>query len=322
MTVWSEADIPDLTARTAVVTGASSGIGLEVARGLASKGAHVVLAVRSSERGQAAASAIRATSPDASLEVVGLDLADLASLHRFAGELRSRVDKLDLLINNAGVASNSLQRTADGFELVFGTNQLGHFALTGLLLRMILAAPGARVVTVTSMAHRRGQIDFDNLDASKGYEPGRAYAKSKLANMLFAYELQRRLSAGGAEQLSVACHPGWAATHMTVGSAAEPRRPWERLLRFLAEHFAPSPAEGARPVLFAATSRDVRGGDFIGPSGRFGVGGSPARVQSGGRSHDRDLARDLWQVSESMTGVHYALGAAPIDVQMKGRAGA
>jgi NAD(P)-dependent dehydrogenase (short-subunit alcohol dehydrogenase family) len=297
---------------TALVTGASSGIGLEVTRGLACWGAHVVLAVRSIERGQAATSAILATSPGASLEVMVLDLADLASIHRFAGELRSSAVALDLLINNAGVASNSLQRTLDGFELVVGTNHLGHFALTGLLLPAIMAAPRSRVVTVTSMAHRGGQIDFDNLDGSKGYEAGRAYAQSKLANVLFAYELQRRLSAAGGQPFSVVCHPGWAATNMTLGSAAGPRHPQDQLLRFLAKHFAPSAADGARSVLFAAMSPDVGGGDFIGPSGRFGVGGPPARVRSSTRSYDGEVARHLWQLSESMTGVHYAF-AVPTD---------
>lgn len=303
--MWSEADIPELTGVTALVTGASSGIGLEVARGLASRGAHVVLAVRSLERGQAAASAILATSPRASLEVMALDLADLGSVHRFAKGVGSKLPALDRLINNAGVASPSLQRTADGFELVFGTNHLGHFALTGLLLPTILAAPKARVVTVTSVTHAKGQIDFDNLDGSKGYKPARAYAQSKLANALFAYELQRRLSAVGAEQISVAAHPGWAATNMTIGSGGDQQRMRDRLLRLLAKRFAPSAAQGARPILYAATSGDVRGGDFIGPSGRFGVGGNPARIRSSDRSYDEDLARRLWEVSERMTGVHY-----------------
>ena len=307
---WSEVDIPDLIGKTAVVTGASSGIGLEVARGLASKRAHVVLAVRSTERGEAAASAILATSPRASMEVLSLDLADLASVHRFAEALGSRIDAIDLLINNAGVAGSSLQRTADGFELVLGTNHLGHFALTGLLLPRILSAPKARVVTVSSLVHISGHIDFDNLDASKGYKRTRVYSQSKLANVLFAYELQRRLSAASFTQLSVACHPGWAATNMTVGSPDENQRVLDRLFRLMSSRFAPTAAQGARPTLFAATSPDVRGGDFIGPGGRFGVWGSPTRVRSSARSYDEDLARHLWQASESMTGVRYSFAAA------------
>jgi len=173
---WSVADMPDLTGMTAVVTGANRGIGLEVARGLAGQGAHVVLAVRRPERGEAAAAAIRATSPVAWLEVMALDLADLASVHRFAAAIRSRWEELDLLINNAGVGSASLRRTADGFELVFGTNHLGHFALTGLLLPALTRPPPARVVTVASLAHGRGHIDFDNLDASKGYANFQTYS--------------------------------------------------------------------------------------------------------------------------------------------------
>jgi NAD(P)-dependent dehydrogenase (short-subunit alcohol dehydrogenase family) len=175
---WSEADIPGLTGVTAVVTGASGGIGLHVARGLARNGAQVMLAVRSIGRGQSAASAIRRASRSALLEVIALDLADLASVHRFAEALKSRLAAVDVLINNAGVASQSLQRTVDRFELDFGTNHLGHFALTGLLLPLIIAAPKGRVITVTSMAHRRGHIDFGNLDGAKGWSPARAYAQA------------------------------------------------------------------------------------------------------------------------------------------------
>jgi NAD(P)-dependent dehydrogenase (short-subunit alcohol dehydrogenase family) len=303
---WSEAAVPGLSAMTAVITGASSGIGLEVARGLAAVRAHVVLAVRSAERGQSAASAIRRTSSSASVEVMTLDLADLASVRRFAGALASRSGNLGLLVNNAGVASPSLQRTADGFELDFGTNHLGHFALTGLLLPLMSCSQAARVITVTSMAHRRGRIDFANLDGSRGYSAARAYAQSKLANVLFAYELQRRLSQTGAGQLSVACHPGWAATSMTLGTAGQHPRPQDRLFHLLARRLAASPAHGAQPVLFAATAPGVRGADFIGPAGRFGVRGDPGPVRSGDRTRDEGLARRLWQVSEQMTGVRYA----------------
>jgi NAD(P)-dependent dehydrogenase (short-subunit alcohol dehydrogenase family) len=303
---WSEADIQDLNGATAVVTGASSGIGLEVARGLASKNAHVVLAVRSLERGQVAAAAIRATSPRAWLEVTALDLADLASVHRFAEGLGLKLRALDLLINNAGVASPLLEHTADGFELDFGTNHLGHFVLTGLLLADLMASPKARVVTVTSMAHAKGQIDFDNLDGSQGYDAARAYAQSKLANVLFAYELQRRLSIAGADQVSLACHPGWAATNLTLGSGMNQPRLKDRLLHLLAKRFAPSPAEGARPILYAATSAEVRGGEFIGPSGRFGVGGNPTHLRSSEQSYNEDLARRLWEVSERLTSTTYS----------------
>jgi NAD(P)-dependent dehydrogenase (short-subunit alcohol dehydrogenase family) len=304
---WPGAAIPDLTGLTAVVTGASGGIGLEVARGLAGNGAHVVLGVRSTGRGQSAASSIWRTSARASLDVMALDLADLASIHRFAAALQTRLGRLELLVNNAGVASPALQRTADGFELDFGTNHLGHFALTGLLLPMLFTAPKARVITVTSMAHRRGRIDFGNLDGSGRYSPARAYAQSKLANVLFACELQRRLSHAGASLLSVACHPGWAATAMTLGSAGDNPRLRDRLVHLLARRFAPSAAQAAQPILFAATSPDVQGGDFIGPGGRFGVRGAPGRVRSGDRAREEDLARRLWQVSKQLTGLRYAL---------------
>ena len=305
---WSVADIPDLTGMTAVVTGANRGIGLEVTRGLAGKGAHVVLAVRRTGPGEAAAAAIRATSPGASLEVMALDLADLASVHRFAAAARSRWQALDLLINNVGVGSASLQRTADGFELVFGTNHLGHFALTGLLPPALTGPPAARVVTVASLAHARGHIDFGNLDASEGYANFQAYAQSKLANLLFAYELQRRLSAAGAGLLSVAAHSGWAATDMNIRPPQQRRRPQDELVNLLTRRLAATAAQGAQPILYAATSPQVRGGDYIGP--RSALRGPPAQVRSSDRSHDPKLARRLWQVSEEMTGVPFSIPAA------------
>lgn len=305
------AHIADLTGRMAVVTGANRGIGLEVARGLAGKGAHVVLAVRRTGRGEAAAAVIRAACPGASAEVMALDLADLASVHRFAAAVLSRWQALDLLVNNAGVGSASLRRTADGFELVFGTNHLGHFALTGLLLPALTRLSGARVVTVASLAHARGHIDFGNLDGATGYAEFRAYAQSKLANLLFAYELQRRLSAAGAGLLSVAAHPGWAATEMENRPPGERPRLLDDLGHMLTRHLAATPAQGAQPVLFAATSPQVRGGDYIGPGGRSGLRGSPARARSSDQGHDPELARRLWQVSEEMTGVRFSFLAAP-----------
>lgn len=241
---WSKANIPDLVGVTAVVTGANrEGIGLEVAGGLAAK---VVLAVRHTERGDAAAAATRATSPGASLEVMALDLADLASVRRFAAAVRSRWDGLDLLINKAGVGSASLQHTADGYELVFGTNHPGHFALTGLVLPTLLATPKARVVTVASLAHARGQIDAGNLDAAKSYSNARAYAQSKLANLLFAYELQRRLSEAGAGLLSVAAHAGWAATNTNIRPLGERSHRLDRLVNVLTRWQPPRPRASGR----------------------------------------------------------------------------
>jgi NAD(P)-dependent dehydrogenase (short-subunit alcohol dehydrogenase family) len=311
---WSEAQIPDQTGRTAVVTGANSGIGFETARALAARGAHVVLAVRSTERGQAAVSAILAGNPSASLEVLLLDLASLASVHRFADAFERRIGTLALLVNNAGVSSPSFLRTADGFELLFGTNHLGHFALTGRLLPSILAAKEARVITVASLTHVGGQIDFENLDGSMGYAPTRAYAQSKLANMLFAYELQRRFMRANANAISVACHPGWALTGMTAGTHGPSPRLFDQLFRLLSRRFAPGPFAGARSTLYAATSPDLKGGDYVGPSGLFGAWGRPGRLRSSALSYDQDLALRLWQVSESVTGVRFgALGGFPHD---------
>jgi NAD(P)-dependent dehydrogenase (short-subunit alcohol dehydrogenase family) len=302
---WSEEEIPEQSGRTAVVTGASSGIGFETARALAARGAHVVLAVRSSERGHAAVSRILAERPRASLDVLALDLADLASVHRFADLFRARFDTLALLVNNAGVSSPLLMHTRDGFELLFGTNYLGHFALTGLLLPAILATPQARLITVTSLTHFIGRIEFDNLDASKGYSLIRAYSQSKLAGLLFAYELQRRFSAAGSDVISVACHPGWAVTNMTAGLVAPDTGPIYQLFGLLTKFLAHAPHAGSGPTLYAATSPYVKGGDYVGPSGLLGVWGPPGRVSSSFRSHDQELARQLWEVSEKMTGVRY-----------------
>ena len=297
--------VPELTGLTAVVTGANRGIGFEVARCLASRGAVVLMAVRSLDRGREAATAIRESWAGASVEVVELDLANLASVRRCADAVRSRLQRLDLLINNAGIASRSLQYTVDGFELVFGTNHLGHFALTGHLLPLILATPRARVVSVASLAHSRGQIDFENLDGSKHYSDMQSYSESKLASVLFAYELERRLVRVGADQISVACHPGWAATHMSHTPAGQAEPLMDRLVQALTRRIAPTAAAGSRSIVFAATSPDVHGGDYIGPGGPGGMSGAPVKAMSSARSHDQDLAHELWRTSEDMTGIHY-----------------
>ena len=301
---WTIEDIPDQIGKLGVVTGANSGLGFQTAWALAGKGARVVLAVRDEGKGRAAADAIRRAHPRAQLEVMALDLADLRSVRRFADTLRARYDTLALLINNAGVMALPYRRTVDGFEMQFGTNHLGHFALTGLLLPAILATPRARVVTVSSGAHTNGSIDFDNLDGSKGYRPWRAYAQSKLANLLFAYELQRRFAAAGATALSVGCHPGWAATNL---QAAGPRMAGARLrARFMTganRVLAQSAAMGALPILYAATAEGVNGCDYIGPTSWGGMRGYPGKVRSSPRSYDVALARRLWQVSEDLTGV-------------------
>ena len=306
---WAVDDIPDQHGRLAMVTGGNSGIGLETARALALKGAKVVLAVRSAERGLVAAQEIRGTHARAVVEVMELDLADLESVRRCAAAFLGRYSSLHLLINNAGVMALPYRRTADGFEMQFGTNHLGHYALTGLLLPAILAAPDARVVTVSSGAHVPGVIDFENLDGAKSYKRWRAYSQSKLANLLFAYELQRRFARAGVDAISVGCHPGWAATNL---QEAGPRMDNARLraaLFALGNRLVAQSAEmGALPTLYAATASGVNGCDYIGPASRMGVRGYPGKVRSSPRSYDEALARRLWEVSESLTGVRYGVG--------------
>lgn len=307
---WDTSAIPDQRDRLAVITGATSGIGYEAAQALAGKGAQVILAVRSEARGAASAGRIRTAYPQAQVEVLPLDLADLSSVRRFAAEFLGRNMPLPLLINNAGVMALPYRRTVDGFELQFGTNHLGHFALTGLLLPAILAAPQARVVTVSSGAHTPGRIAFDNLDGARGYQRWVAYAQSKLANLLFAYELQRRFAAAGAGAISLACHPGYANTEL---QAAGPRMDGSalgaRLAQAMNRIFAQSAAMGALPTLYAATAPEAYGGDYIGPMELGGMRGAPGRQLSSTRSYDPALAQQLWEVSERLTGVHYDLSA-------------
>ncbi|HEU4329400.1 MAG TPA: oxidoreductase [Roseiflexaceae bacterium] len=303
---WTAADIPDQAGRLAVITGANSGIGYEAARELARKGARVILAVRSQDKGRAAADTIRRELPSASVEVQVLDLSDLASVRRFAEALLAREPALPLLINNAGVMALPYRRTADGFEMQFGTNHLGHYALTGLLLPALLATPGARVVTVSSLYHAQGAIAFDNLDGARGYNRWATYAQSKLANLLFAYELQRRLAAAGSGLISVGCHPGYAATNLqSAGPQMEGSRLGQLIGRVANAIFAQSPAKGALPTLYAAVAPGVNGCDYIGPDGPLGARGNPVKIRSSPRSYDAETAKRLWEVSERLTGVVY-----------------
>jgi NAD(P)-dependent dehydrogenase (short-subunit alcohol dehydrogenase family) len=303
---WGSNDIPDQRGNVVVVTGGSSGIGYEAALALAGKGARVILAVRSAEKGQAARAAIQRIHPQAAVEVMALDLSDLSSVRRFAQAFQQRFETLPLLINNAGVMALPYRRTVDGFEIQFGTNHLGHFALTGLLLPAILAAPSARVVTVSSGAHTSGTIDFANLDGARSYGRWRAYTQSKLANLLFTYELQRRFTAAGVAAISVSCHPGWAETNLqSAGARMDGSRFGERLTDIGNRLFAQSAAMGALPTLYAATAADVNGCDYIGPRGLLGMRGAPVKVKSSARSYDASVAAQLWQVSEQLTGVRY-----------------
>jgi NAD(P)-dependent dehydrogenase (short-subunit alcohol dehydrogenase family) len=303
---WNVEDIPDLSGKTIAVTGANSGLGYEASLQLAGKGAHVVLACRNPEKAGAALRSIRAAHPSASVEAMELDLASLASIRAFADALLAKHDSLHVLCNNAGVMALPQRRTADGFEMQFGTNHLGHFALTGLLLDRLLATPGARVVTQSSTFHRMGKMRFDDLQWERGYRKWLAYGQSKLANLLFAYELQRKLEAKKASLSSVACHPGYAATNLQLaGPQVAQSSLMEKVWGLSNRLFAQSAAMGALPLLYAATASDVGGGDYIGPDQMGESWGHPKKVRSNARSQNRADAATLWGVSEKLTGVSY-----------------
>ncbi|MCK9861801.1 oxidoreductase [Paenibacillus sp. ATY16] len=296
-TLWTEDHMPDQTGRVAIVTGSNSGIGWEAARVLATKGATVIMACRSIANAKTAADQIKALKPSGKVVVMKLDLGDLESVHAFATAFRQDYHRLDLLINNAGVAKPPYRKTVQGFEQQFGINHLGHFALTGLMLDRLDATPGARIVTVSSLSHRSGVIRFDDLNWERNYHPARAYAQSKLANLLFTYELQRRLVLAGQSTLAVAAHPGWSATNALRHS---------NMMRRLNPIFAQTPKMGVLPTLYAATAPDVRGGDYIGPT-ILELRGYPKKVVSSASSHDEAVARRLWTVSEELTQVKYGL---------------
>ncbi|MGW0507517.1 SDR family NAD(P)-dependent oxidoreductase [Micromonospora sp. NPDC003241] len=293
---WTTANIPDQRGRVAVVTGANTGLGYETAKALAERGASVVLAVRDVDKGEQAAA--RMTGD---VTVQALDLTSLDSVRTAAEQLRSRLDRIDLLINNAGVMYTPKRTTRDGFELQFGTNHLGHFALTGLLLDLMLPVPGSRVVTVSSTGHRiRADIHFDDLHWERSYGRAAAYGQSKLANLMFTYELQRRLAPHGTT-VAVAAHPGMSSTELARNSPAALRLP----LTWLAPVITQTPAMGALPTLRAATDPAVLGGQYYGPGGRNEVMGHPRLVTSSPKSHDMAVQKRLWTVSEDLTGVTF-----------------
>jgi NAD(P)-dependent dehydrogenase (short-subunit alcohol dehydrogenase family) len=300
MTDWTIADIPDQTDRIAVVTGANTGLGFETAKALAARGARVVLAVRNLDKGKEAASAIAAATPGADVTLQELDLGSLASVRAAAEELKGNHDHIDLLINNAGLMYPPKGSTTDGFELQFGTNHLGHFALTGLLIDHLVSVPGSRVVTVSSIGHRlNASIHFDDLNWEHGYSRVGAYGQSKLANLLFTYELERRLASRGTT-IAAAAHPG--------GSDTDLMRHLPQALQFAMPALRPlfqSAAMGALPTLRAATDPGVLGGQYYGPNGMGGLRGYPKLVPSSDQSHDVELQRRLWTVSEELTGVVY-----------------
>ncbi len=301
---WTTEQIPDQTGRTAIVTGANSGLGLVCARELARAGAAVVLACRSAERGAAAVQEISRAVPGAQLELASLDLGSLASVEAFAEQFRSTHDGCELLLNNAGVMAPPRRVTADGFELQFGTNLLGHFALTGRLLGTLEGRADARVVTLSSIAHRTGRIDFEDLQSERRYSRWRAYGQSKLADLLFALELDRRLRATGLTVKSLAAHPGYAATHLQ--SAAVPTL--DRLVMVVTNALlAQSADRGALPTLYAATELGLEGGLYVGPDGPGEFRGSPRPVSPNRAARDESVAARLWAVSEELTGVRFEL---------------
>jgi len=297
---WTAKDIRDQSGRNAIVTGANSGLGLVTARELARAGASVVMACRNLDKGHAAIEQVRAAVPDAQVQLEELDLASLESVRGFAERYRTTHDRLDILINNAGVMAPPRRRTADGFELQFGTNHLGHFLLTTLLLDLMEGREDTRVVTLSSTAHKMGRISFDNLNGDRRYFRWNAYGQSKLANLLFALELDRRLRREGSTVKSLAAHPGYAATNLQ--SAAAPLV--DRLVMKVGNTvIAQNDEMGALPQLFAATEPGLEGGTYIGPDGPGEQRGYPTIVKPSRRARDEDSARRLWQVSEELTGV-------------------
>jgi NAD(P)-dependent dehydrogenase (short-subunit alcohol dehydrogenase family) len=304
MAKWTTADIPDQTGRVAVITGANTGLGYETALALAEHGAHVVLAVRNVDKGKDAAARITAASPRADVALQELDLTSLDSVRAAAEQVRADHDRIDLLINNAGVMYTPKSNTKDGFELQFGTNHLGHFALTGLLLDRLLPIAGSRIVTVSSVGHRiLADIHFDDLQWERRYNRVAAYGQAKLANLLFTYDLQRRLASNGTT-IAVAAHPGMSDTELMRNMPAPLISAFEGFAPLVAQ----DPAMGALPQLRAATDPAVLGGQYYGPGGLGQTRGYPKIVGSSKKSHDVERQRRLWAVSEELTGVTYPVG--------------
>lgn len=303
---WTAADVPDLSGKTIVITGANSGLGLESARILAGKGARVVMACRNTQKGEEAAAPLRAGLKGGALEVMALDLSSLASVAAFAKELAGRCPRVDVLMNNAGVMAIPFRKTADGFEMQFGTNHLGHFALTAQVLPLLEAGPGGRVVNVASNAHFMGTMNFDDLMGEKRYSKWPAYGQSKLANLLFTYELERWLRRHGKQSIAVAGHPGYAATNLQgVGPQLEQATFMGWLMKVGNAVLAQSSEMGALPQVYAAVFPGLPGGVYVGPDGLLGQSGFPRIVESSKASRDEAAAAKLWQVSEALTKVSF-----------------
>ncbi len=297
-------DMPNLTGKIIIVTGANSGIGFEASKEFSRAGAQVILACRNMQKGESALAALQSHVPTAQAEIMQLDLASQKSIHAFADAFQAKYDQLDVLVNNAGIMQVPYGTTEDGFERQLGTNHLGHFTLTGLLINTIRATANARVVNISSIAHRAASINFDNLmyEGGTGYSPGRAYGRSKLANLMFTYELQRRFEAGGVNAIAVAAHPGVSNTnlnnHLTSGFMS-------KIMMRLTGRMMQSAAMGALPTMRAAVDPNVKGGDYYGPDGFMGMTGNPVKVKSSKASHNLADQQKLRQVSQELTGVTY-----------------
>ena len=305
MAKWTTADIPDQTGRVAVITGSNTGLGYETAAALAAKGAHVVMAVRNLDKGKDAAALIHKSSPNADVALQELDLTSLDSIRAAAEQLRATHDHIDLLINNAGVMYTPKSHTKDGFEMQFGTNHLGHFALTGLVLDRLLKRDGSRVVTVSSNGHKVGRINFADLQSERGYRKMRAYAQSKLSNLMFTYELQRRLAAAGAPTIALAAHPGTARTQLLRHWRGPSRAVANARLGAATSWYMQDAEMGALPMLRAATDPAAQGGQYYGPDRAFEFTGYPVLVQPTGRARDEGVQNRLWVESERLTGVRF-----------------
>jgi len=304
---WTVADMPDLSGKTAIVTGANSGLGFETSKALAGAGANVIMACRNKDKAQTAVDAIHAENANAKVEVMALDLADQSSVHAFAKAAKAKCKALHLLINNAGVMALPECRTADGFEMQFGTNHLGHFALTGLLFDLLKSTDGARVVTLSSLAHRMGKIRFNDLNWKRGYSKWPAYGQSKLANLMFALELDRRVRAQGLNIESLAAHPGFASTNLQYAgpemTGSKLKKKGMQLGNVL---FSQSQADGALPSLYAAVSENAKSGEYYGPDGVMELQGNPSKAFINNRARDADAAKRLWSESQELTGVSFA----------------
>jgi NAD(P)-dependent dehydrogenase (short-subunit alcohol dehydrogenase family) len=301
---WTSDNISDLTGKVIIITGANSGIGYEAAKEFARKGAQIILASRNLDKAQFALSQIQAEITETKAEILKLDLANLKSIQQFVDSFKKKYDRLDILLNNAGIMMVPYGKTEDGFENQFGTNHLGHFALTGLLIELLHKTPGARVVNISSNAHHFGEMDFSNLmfEDGEGYLAQKAYGRSKLANLLFTYELQRRFEARGVNTIAVAAHPGISNTNL----AAHIFKRWRlKMLQPLMGLMLQSAAMGALPGIRAAVDPTVSGGQYFGPDGSKERSGYPVVVFSNEASHNLEDALQLWEISEKLTGVYY-----------------